>query len=163
MPTALANMLALGASNRIAEAIQFAATAAAAVAVWFAFRQAPPTYYPSTFSPTLRGGNGWGAAGGAAVLATASILASPYAFHYDTTLVAAAVAFIVAEYWTTLSIMEVLVLGAATLLPAGMCLNIIPPISAAVHGLLLALILLRCRGGAAFRASGGAVDRAVPA
>jgi hypothetical protein len=93
-----------------------------------------------------------------AVLATASILASPYAFLYDMTLVAAAVAFIVAEYWTALSTIEVLVLGVAALLPAGMFLNIIPPLGAAVHGLLLVLILLRCRG-AGFRASGGRADQ----
>jgi hypothetical protein len=162
MPTALANVLALGASNGLAKAIQFGATAAAAAAVWFAFKHTPPTYHPSTFSPTLGGRDGWGAPGRTAVLATASILASPYAFLYDTTLVAAAMAFIVGEYWTTLSTMEVLVLGAAALLPAGMFVNLIPPISAAVYGLLLALILLRCRGAAAFRASGRAVYRAVP-
>jgi hypothetical protein len=152
MPTALANVLALGASDRVAEGIQFAATAAAAAAVWFAFKRAPR----ATSSPE----NDWGAAGEGrvAVLATASILASPYAFVYDMTLVAAAVSCIVAEYWTTLSATEVLVLGVATLLPVGMWLEIVPPLSAAVHGLLLALILLRCRR-TAFRASGGAVDR----
>ena len=51
MPTALANMLALGASDRLAEAIQFAVTAVAIAAVWFAFKCEPPAYYSSTFSP----------------------------------------------------------------------------------------------------------------
>jgi hypothetical protein len=164
MPTALANALALGASDRVAEGIQFATTAAAAAAVWFAFKRALPAYSPSTLSPALGIGDGLGAAGErrVAALATASILASPYAFVYDMTLVAAAVAFIVAEYWTTLSALEVLVLGVAALLPAGMLMGTVPPVSAAVHGLLLALILLRCRR-APFRASGAAVDHFVSA
>jgi hypothetical protein len=141
MPTVLANALSLGASDRLAEAIQFVATAAAAAAVWFAFRRAPDC--PSPHSPALGAKYDWGPA---AVLATASLVASPYAFIYDMTLVAAAVACIVAEYWTTLSAMEVLVLGVAALLPAGMLVHAIPPLSAAVHGLLLTLILLRRRG-----------------
>jgi hypothetical protein len=161
MPTAFANMLALGASDRLAEAIQFAATAAAIASVWFAFKRAPAARYSSTFSPAFGQGNGQGAADRTAVLATASILASPYAFFYDMTLVAAAVALIVAEYWTTLSAVEVLVLGVAALLPACMMLDTIPPISATVHGFLLALILLRCRR-AAYR-SGRGVDRLVAA
>jgi hypothetical protein len=163
MPTALANVLALGGSDRLAEGIQFAATAAAATAVWFAFKRAAKAYHPSTISPAPRGGNDWAAGEGrAAVLATASILASPYAFVYDLTLVAAAVVFVVAEYWTTLSAMEMLVLGVAVLVPANSLLpHIVPPVSAAVLGLLLALILLRCRR-AAFRASGLAVDRLAP-
>jgi hypothetical protein len=158
MPTALANMLAIGASDRLAEGIQFAVTGAAAAAVWLAFKRASRA--TSTFSPE----NDWGAAGEGrvAVLATASILASPYAFVYDMTLVAAAVSCIVAEYWTTLSAIEVLVLGVATLLPAGMWLDTVPPLSTALLGLLLALTLSRCRR-AAFRASGGAVDRLAPA
>jgi hypothetical protein len=159
MPTALANALAIGASDRLAGGIQFAVTGAAGAAVWLAFKRAPRA--GSIFSPE----NDWGAAGQGrvAVLATASILASPYAFVYDTTLVAAAVSCIVAEYWTTLSAVEVLVLGVAALLPAGMLLlDTVPPLSAAVHGLLLALILLRCRR-TAFQASGGAVDRLAPA
>jgi hypothetical protein len=60
-----------------------------------------------------------------AVLAAASMLASPHAFVYDMTLVTAAVSavsYIVAEFWTTLSAMEVLVLGVAVLLPASMML-----------------------------------------
>jgi hypothetical protein len=139
MPTALANALVFGASDRLAQGIQFAATAASAAAVWFAFRDAPSSFSAPGAS------HGWGTAGRAAVLATASILASPYAFVYDMTLVAAAVAFIVAEYWSTLSVVEVFVLGVAALLPAGMLMHVIPPVSAAVHGLLLALILLRYR------------------
>jgi hypothetical protein len=157
MQTALTNALALGASDRLAEAIQFTATAAAAAAVWFAFRRTPPRPYPSPVSSTLGAEDGWGTAGRAAVLATASILASPYAFVYDMTLVAAAVALIVGEYWTTLSAGEVLVLGVAALLPAGMLVHATPPLGAAWLGLLLALILLRCRR-AAFRASYDAVE-----
>jgi hypothetical protein len=131
MQTVLTNALTLGASDRLAEAIQFAATAAAAATVWFAFRRPQP--------------RSWGTAGRAAVLATASILASPYAFVYDMTLIGAAVALIVAEYWTALSAMEVLVLGVAALLPAAMLVHAMPPVGAAWLGLLLALVLLRCR------------------
>jgi hypothetical protein len=124
IPTALANALALGASERLALAVQVAAMAAAAAATWFAFRR--------------------GVAGpAAAALAVATVLAAPYAFLYDLTLVAAAVALIAAEYWSTLSALEVLVLGAAVLLPAGMRLHAVPPVAAAVHGALLVLILLR--------------------
>ena len=162
MPTPLANAHLLGASDRFAEAIQFAATAAAAGAVWFAFRRPRPDRSPSSFFPALVAGNGFQAASRAAILATASILASPYAFIYDMTLVAAAVALIVAEFWTALSAMEVLVLGVAVLLPAGMLLDTIPPLTAAVHGLLLALILLHCHR-VALRASDGAVERLVQA
>jgi uncharacterized membrane protein YagU involved in acid resistance len=89
-------------------------------------------------------------------LATASILAAPYAFVYDMTLVAAVVAIVVAEYWTTLSALEALTLGAAALLPAFMLLDTIP-LGAAAHGLLLALILRRCRR-ADFPASGPGVS-----
>jgi hypothetical protein len=148
MPTALANALALGASDRLAGAIQFVATAAAAAVVWFAFKRAPPAYPGGT-------------AGRTAVLATASILAAPYAFVYDMTLVAAAVAIVVAEYGATLSAIETLALGLAALLPAFMLLDTIP-LGAAVHGLLLALILRRCRR-ADLRASGPGVDRVAPA
>jgi hypothetical protein len=140
MPTVLTNALALGASDRLAGAMQFAATAAAAAAVWFAFKQ------PASRGPAAK--YGWGSAGKAAVLATASLLASPYAFAYDMTLVAAAVALIVGEYWTTLSAAEVLVLGVASLLPAGILLHAMPPLSAAWLGLLLALVVLRCRRAA---------------
>jgi hypothetical protein len=148
MPTVLANLLALGASDRFAETIQFGVTVAAAAAVWFAFRRPNPNDCPSPPSSGPERKYGWGTAGKAAVLATASILASPYAFVYDMTLVAAAVALIVDEYWTTLSAMEVLVLGVAALLPAGMLLHAIPPVSSAWLGLLLAVILLRCRRAA---------------
>lgn len=128
IPTALANALAIGASERLAAAVQVTAMAAAAAAIWFAFRR------------------GAGAPA-AAALAVASVLAAPYAFVYDLTLVAAAVALIAAEYWSTLSALEVLVLGAAVLLPAGMFLNAVPPVAAAAHGALLTLILLRVRNG----------------
>jgi hypothetical protein len=153
MPTILANVLALGGSDRLAAGIQFAATAAAATAVWFAFKGTAQARHPLTVSPAP---GDWAAGEGrAAVLATASILASPYAFVYDLTLVAAAVAFVVAEFWTTLSGMEMLVLGAAVLVPVNSLFpdTIPPPLSAAVHTLLLALVLLRCRR-TAFRASG---------
>jgi hypothetical protein len=147
MPTVLANALALGASDRLAQGIQVAATAASAAAVWFAFRRA---------ATAPRGG------GRAAVLATASILAAPYAFIYDMTLVAAAVALIVAEYWTTLSTTEVLVIGVTTLLPALMLAHVLSSFSAALLGLLLALMLLHCRR-AAFRASSDAAEHFIPA
>jgi alpha-1,2-mannosyltransferase len=140
MPTALANALLLGASERLAVAVQVGVMAAAAAAVWFAFRPARP---PDS-SPHARQGR-------AAALAVASVLAAPYAFLYDLTLVAAAVSLIASAYWSTLSALEVLILGAAVLLPAGMFLDAVPPLAAAVHGVLLVLILLRLRGAEGMR------------
>jgi hypothetical protein len=80
-------------------------------------------------------------------LAVASILATPYAFFYDLTLVSAAVALVAVDYGTALSRAEVLVLVAAWLLPLGMGLDILPPVSAAIIGLFLAVILRRLVGG----------------
>ena len=140
MPTALANALSLGASDRVAGAIQFAASAAAAAAVWYAFRSARPAGSSSASSSEVGG-----SADRAAVLATASILASPYAFLYDTPLVAAAVAIVVSESWISLSAIELLALGLATLLPIGQLMDAVPPVGAVALGLLLAVILLRLR------------------
>lgn len=144
MPTVFANMVALGASDRLAETVQFVVTATAAAAVWLAFRRAPATLPHKAF---LRR-DGKGDTDRAAVLAVAAVLASPYALVYDLPLVGASIALVVAEYGPTLSVLELLTLGAAALLPAGMALDLIPPISATGVGLLLGLILLRCRGGA---------------
>lgn len=151
MPTPMANALDLGAGHGLATAIQL--TAIAAAAVWYAFSSARPAL-PSTADI------GGGAADRAAVLATASILATPYALIYDTTLVGAAVAIVVAETWVTLSVVEALVLALAALMPVGRMLGMAPPVGAAAHGLLLALILLRLRRAAA-QASGQGAGRLV--
>jgi alpha-1,2-mannosyltransferase len=124
MPTALSDALALGASDRLATIIQGAVTIAAAAGVWYAFRRG------------LR-------RSAAAVLALASVLASPYAFIYDLTLVGAAIALIATERNTVLSAVEVLVLAVAMLLPVGMFLNAIPPMATVVHGAVFGMILLR--------------------
>jgi hypothetical protein len=126
IPTALANAIALGASDSLAAAVQLAVMGAATGATWFAFRRGS-------------------AASTVAALPVAAVLAAPYAFMYDLTLVAAAIALIAAQYWLALSALEVFVLGAALLLPAGMFLNAVPPVAAAAHGALLMLILLRSR------------------
>lgn len=73
MPTALSNALELGASDQLAWGVQGAAMVGAAIAVWLVFRR----------DITNRA---------AAFLAVASMLASPYAFVYDLTLVGAAIA-----------------------------------------------------------------------
>jgi alpha-1,2-mannosyltransferase len=129
MPTAFSNALALGASERSALLIQTAVAFVAAAAVWFAFR-------------STRGKPA------AAALAVASVLASPYAFIYDLTLVAAAAALIAGEAAATLGPTEVLVLAAALLLPAGMFLNVVPPVATLVHLAVLAVILLHLRSAA---------------
>ncbi len=136
-PTPFANALAFGASARLALVVQLAVTVLAAVGVWFAFREAG-----------ARGGEGSaGADDRAAVLATASILASPYAFAHDLPLAGAAVALFVSERWRTLSTWEALALGAASLMPALQLLGLTPPLGAVGNGLLLALLL----GGVAAR------------
>ena len=131
-PTPFANALALGAPARLALAIQLAVTSIAAAGVWFAFREAG-----------ARGGNGSARAADdrAAVLATASILASPYAFAHDLPLAGAAVALFVSQRWKTLSTWEALALGAASLMPALQLLSLTPPLGAVGNGLLLALLL----------------------
>ena len=75
----------------------------------------------------------------------ASVLASPYAFVYDLTLVAAAVALIATDAASTLGAAEVLVLAAAFLLPAGIFLNLVPPVATLVHLATFAVILLHLR------------------
>jgi hypothetical protein len=126
MPTAFSNALALGASERSALLIQAAVTAVAAAGVWFAFRRARGKL-------------------AAAALAVASVLAAPYAFVYDLTLVAAAVALIAGESAVTLGPTEVLVLAVALLLPGGMFLNAVPPVATMVHLAVLGIILLHLR------------------
>jgi hypothetical protein len=128
MPTVLSNALALGSGLRFAVAMQAVVTVAVAAAVWMTFRHKPRL-------------------SSAGVLAVASILATPYAFSYDLTLVSAAVALVAVDYGTALSRAEVLVLTAAWLLPLGMALDILPPVSTVVLGIFLALILRRLLGG----------------
>ncbi len=124
MPTVLANALALGLSLRLAFVSQAVVSFAVAAAVWIVFRRKPDM-------------------SSAAALAVGSILATPYAFYYDLTLVAAAVAVVAAEYGAALSVKEVLVLAVALLLPLGMALDLLPPVSTFVLGALFALILWR--------------------
>jgi len=126
MPTALSNALAFGASEGLAVIIQIAVAAVAAAGVWFAFRR------------------GLGKAP-AAALAVASVLASPYVFVYDLTLVAAAVAVIATDAASTLGLAEVLVLATAFFLPAGMFLNLVPPVATLVHLATFAVIILHVR------------------
>jgi alpha-1,2-mannosyltransferase len=127
MPTALANAFALGAGEHLAQIVQAAATVAAAAAVWIAFRG----------RPVPPAGNGRGA-----VLAVAAVLAAPYAFVYDLTLVAAAVALFAGER-PMLSAGEVLVLAAAIMVPELMSVTATIPVAAAAHASFLALVLLR--------------------
>ena len=75
----------------------------------------------------------------------AAVLATPYAFIYDLTLVAAAATLFAAEYYKVLSAMEVLILTIAILLPIGMFLNVAPPVATLVLGAVLGVILLRLR------------------
>ena len=131
MPTALSDALALGASERLAVVIQATVAIAAAAGVWFAFRRA------SGKAP-------------AAALAVASVLASPYAFVYDLTLVAAAVVLVAAEYRMVLSTAEMLILATALLLPIGMVMNVVLPAAnvvngaaTVVNGAVFALVMLR--------------------
>jgi Glycosyltransferase family 87 len=126
MPTALSNALAFGASEGLAATIQTAVTAVAAAGVWFAFRR------------------GRGNAP-AAALAVASVLASPYVFVYDLTLVAAAIAVIAIDAASTLRLAEVLVLTTAFFFPAGIFLNLVPPVATLVHLATFAVILLHLR------------------
>jgi Glycosyltransferase family 87 len=126
MPTALSDALALGASAGVAMVIQVAVAILAVAGVWFAFRRVPGKL-------------------SVAALAVASILASPYAFIYDLTLVAAAVAFVATESSPKLTAVEWLVLALATLLPAGMLLNAVPPVATLVHLALIGVILMRLR------------------
>jgi hypothetical protein len=123
MPTALSDALALGASEFLALVIQAAVTILAAVGVWFAFRRAPSKVT-------------------AAALAVGTILASPYAFIYDLTLVAAAVTLVATEYRMVLSAAEILVLALAMLLPVGMLMDVIPPVATVVNGSVFGVILL---------------------
>jgi hypothetical protein len=142
IPTARSDALALGATEQIANLIQAAVTAAAAVAVWITFRR----------------GSGPLAV---AALAFASVLAAPYAFLYDLTIVAVAVALIVAERLKALSAAELVGLTAVILLPAAMFLQLVPPVATVVHAAALAGILMhlrRDRRMAATRATVPAAD-----
>ena len=124
MPTALSNALALGASERFAAAIQAVVAIMAALGVWFAFRRVSIKM-------------------AAAALALASILASPYAFVYDLTLVAAGITLVATESSPALSAVELLVFAVAMFLPIGMMLNVVPPIATLVHLAVFAIIIRR--------------------
>jgi hypothetical protein len=124
MPTVLSNALALGMSLPCAVASQAVVTLAVAAGIWVTFQ------YKIRMSSV-------------AALAVASVLATPYAFFYDLTLVAGAVALVAAEYGAALSVTEILVLAAALLLPLGMALDVLPPISTVVLGTLFVMILWR--------------------
>lgn len=124
--TVLSNALALGVGERLAGWCQAVATAASAVAVWTAFCR----------------GSGRLAV---AVLAMASVVASPYAYLYDLTLVVAAVSLVVAEGRAEPSLAEASAMGAAVLMPAGMLMDVVPPLAAGLHCALLGLLLLRVR------------------
>lgn len=126
IPTARSDALTLGASERVAALVQAPVTAGAAVAVWIAFRQ--------------RSG-----ALAVAALAVASVVAAPYAFIYDLTLVAAGIALIVAERLKALSAPELIGLTAVLLLPVGMLLHLVPPIATVVHAAALGWIVVRLR------------------
>ncbi len=132
MPTALAGALALGASDSVARFVQAAVTLVAAVTVWLAFRR--------------RDGHKPGRPA-AAALAVAALLASPYAFLYDLTLVAAGAVLILAEPPgpSSFSPLAGLILTLALLLPAAMFLNMLPPLPVAtvVNGAVLAVIVMR--------------------
>jgi len=130
MPTALANALALGVGDRFAGAVQSFATVTAAACVWIAFRRG------SGPLPV-------------AALATAAMLASPYAFVYDLTLVAAAVTLFAVERRAALTAGEALILTGVLLIPVAMVLHIAPPLAAAANAVVLAMILARFRIGPA--------------
>ncbi len=78
MPTPLAALVQLGVALPLAQAVQWAATAAAAAVVWVLFR----------------GGSGRLASAG---LLVAALLATPYAFVYDMPILAAAIIWLVQE------------------------------------------------------------------
>ena len=132
IPTARSDALAFGATEQVAAVIQAGVTTAAAVAVWIAFRR----------------GSGPLAV---AALAVASVLAAPYAFIYDLTVVAVAIAVVAAERLERLSAVELLGFTAVLLLPAGMLLHLMPPIATVVHATALGsiLALLKSQGPAA--------------
>ncbi|HLY58120.1 MAG TPA: glycosyltransferase family 87 protein [Stellaceae bacterium] len=126
MPTALSNAMALGAGDRVAYAVQGAVVLAAAVGVWFAFRRDRGRL-------------------AVAALAVGSVLASPYAFLYDLTLVGAAIALLSTDPRVKLSVPEIAALVAALLLPAGMLFNVVPPIATVVNGAVFGIILFHIR------------------
>lgn len=126
IPTARSDALTLGASERVAALIQAPVTAAAAVAVWIAFRRGTGPL-------------------SVAALAVASVVAAPYAFVYDLTIVAAALALVAAERLKALSALELFGFTAVLLVPVGMVLNVLPPISTLVHAAALAWLVWRLR------------------
>jgi hypothetical protein len=73
------------------------------------------------------------------------VLAAPYAFIYDLTVVAVAVAIVATERLKALSAAEVLGFTAVLLLPAGMLMHLVPPIATVVHAAALAGILVQLR------------------
>ncbi|HET7880774.1 MAG TPA: glycosyltransferase family 87 protein, partial [Acetobacteraceae bacterium] len=127
MPTLFPNALTLGLRMPAAGAVQVIGTCLAAAGVWFAFRRSSP-------------------ASCAPALAVASVLATPYAFIYDLTLVTAAVILFRAQYFATLSAYENLVMSAAALLPIGMLFNLVGPVPPIVLGFVCVMISIRlCR------------------
>lgn len=130
MPTAFSNALALGAGEAFAGAIQATVSLGAIVTVYVVFR--------------VRRDNI-----AIAALCVASVLSSPYAFHYDLVLSAGAISLVFAEVWPVLSNLEAIVFALAGLLPAALltrALHISGPYGAAINCVLLATIALRCRG-----------------
>ncbi len=123
MPTAFADALRLGASDHLAFVAQAAVTCVAVIGVVFAFQR----------NADRRA---------AAVLAVATILATPYAFLYDLPLVAAGAALFMGERWPSLSVTQVVVLEAALFVPLGMLLDMLPPIATVLHLALFAMLLL---------------------
>lgn len=126
IPTARSDALALGATERVAALVQAVVTTAAAAGVWFAFRRG---------SGTLP----------VAALAVASVVAAPYAYVYDLTIVAAAITLVAADRLKTLSAAAVVGFTAVLLLPAGMLLQLVPPVATVVHLGALACILVQLR------------------
>lgn len=130
MPTAFSNAMALGAGEAFAGVIQAAVSLAAIVTVCVVFRE-------RTDNVAI------------AALCVASVLSSPYAFHYDLVLSAGAISLAIIELWPVLSNLEAIVFALAGLLPAALLtreLHISGPYGAIINCVLLATIALRCRG-----------------
>ena len=128
MPTVLAGLLRLGISPGAANAMQWVATAAAAVMVWAAFRR----------GPTPLAGAG---------LLVATFFATPYAFVYDMPVLATAIVWIVEERrrnGDAFTSLEMLILLLAAVLPMTMPAGTSHfPLAPAVLALLLGLIAAR--------------------
>ena len=123
MPTPFADALRLGASDHLAFVAQAAVASVAVIGVAYAFHRKADRR-------------------SAAVLAAATILATPYAFLYDLPLVAAGAALFIGERWSSLSVTQVVVLEAALFVPLGMLLDTLPPMATVLHLVLFAMLLL---------------------